>query len=216
MTTLSRFLVTILLLLCLSSCVLTKRQRPGFSDLQTFSIVKIKVLIDGRSNKNVYCNVVFMDESSNVAKVIMRDNSSGFYILSSESGRLRLESMMCTDRNSIYPKYRFIEFNHLVSYVRPNLVNYIGDLSIDYSPKKFNALDLILLGWVESDKKGVIKVKISDNIYGAIDAVAEDYTDLIDHKFTKSILGDVAKIRPNDRPDLYEIKTESYQIDESK
>jgi len=199
-----KILSALALLLITNSCIfLSKSAIINADPDEAISIVGVRIINDGKlqtSNTGPFsfCQVRFVDEQFEDIK-FRNGGSIRFYILKSNPGKVTLDTMTCMDHKIplIYLKHRhvrFADYEDMIFKAQSGVINYAGDIEIDYTPWGFRMIDLLALGGNKFDTKGTIKIKVEDRMEEARAYLLEYYPELLQkYQLVKSAIGDLTK-----------------------
>lgn len=177
---------------------------------KSISVLKINYIYNDKPltlKDYVECEPDFIDDYKIKVKKII-DKKNNYIILQSNVGKVYLESIKCYGHKIplIYGAQRkkFIDDYGFVAY--KDSLNYIGDVTINFKSSLFKITDLLNLSGFINDKKGEILVNVDDKILNCLDYIDKNFNDIYQLKLVKSLLIDPLKLKPNDKPKIYNLE----------
>lgn len=159
------------------------------------------------------CELNFIDDYKIKTKQLI-DKKTNYVILQSNIGKVYLESIKCYGHKIplIYGAQRkkFIDDFGFVAF--KDSLNYVGDLTINFKSSPFKITDLLNLSGSINDKKGEISINVADKILNCLDYIDKNFRDIYQLKLVKSLLTDPLKLRPNDKPKIYNLEMINEEI----
>jgi hypothetical protein len=205
-----RILLILATLFFLNSCILLSRSDILKKDTsEVVSLLSLEVIYDGEVEKRNsgfagFCQVSFHDGNFDNVKFRNEKNSS-IYFLKNEPGRTILYNMKCLRHivPILYLKNRKVDLSSWGFWAHQGFINYLGHITITYRSSGFGPKDLFALGGISDDGSGKVDVRIEDNIDDAIVFLNHHYPELKNVPITKSLLIDIADIKPETIPEAY-------------
>ncbi len=205
-----RILLILAPLFFVNSCIFLSRSDIIKKDnSEVLSLLSLEVIYDGELEKRNsgfagFCQVRFRDGNFDNVKFRNEKNST-IYFLKNEPGRTILYDMKCLHHivPLFYLKSRKVNLSTWGFWAHEGFVNYLGHVTITYRSKGFGPRDLFALGGVTDDEIGKVDVRIEDNIDDAIAFLNHHYPELKNVPITKSLIKDIADIKPDEKPETY-------------
>lgn len=155
-------------------------------EFKTYSLISLKIIYDGKEERGEACKVSLRDaEFSNVK--FRHEKNSEFFLVESEPGKITLNRMRC----GLILKINSVNLNDWGFFAHPDFVNYLGHVTIIYRPGSNENLE----------------IKITDKIDEAAQFLGKNHPELKNIPLGKSLLVDVAKVKPGDKPQPYSATT---------
>ena len=205
-----RILLILAPLFLVNSCIFLSRSDIIKKDnSEAVSFFSLEVIYDGEIEKRNsglagFCQVSFHDDNFDNVK-FRREKNSSIYFLKNKPGRTILYNMRCLRHivPILYLKNRKVDLSSWGFWAHQGFINYLGHITITYRSSGFGPKDLFALGGITDDGFGKVDVRIEDNIDDAIVFLNHHYPDLRNVPITKSLLIDIADIKPEARPEAY-------------
>lgn len=182
--------IAILCLTTASCSGLSKKQIIRTKKTEAISVLELKILNNGneeKRNSGVFgeCHLVFGNDNGKVK--FSNDNDYSFYILKTKPGIVKIKALKCSNW-IVYFKNRYLDLDDLEFNAKPDHINYLGNLVINYDPSGFGFLDILGLGGIINDNEGSFDIKIYDNTEKSINFLKEYYPELKYKNVVKSIV----------------------------
>ena len=182
--------LTILCLATFSCSGLSRKQIIRTKKTEAISVLELKILNNGneeKRNSGVFgeCHLVFGNDNGKVR--FSNSNDYSFYILKTKPGIVKIKALKCSNW-IVYFKNRYLDLDDLEFNAKPDHINYLGNLVINYDPSGFGFLDIFGLGGIVNDNDGSFDIKIYDNTEKSINFLKEYYPELKYKNVVKSIV----------------------------
>lgn len=183
-------ILLISLLFAQSCSSLSKSKIINTKQNEAISVLELKIIIDDKEEKDnsgIFgeCHLVFGEDNGNVK--FNNSKNYSFYIFKTNTGVIKIKGLKCSNWG-YYFKNRYLSLGDLEFIVKPNRINYLGNLVINYESRGFGFLDIFGLGAIVNDNKGSFDIKIYDNIEKSIGFLREFYPELKARKVSKSLV----------------------------
>jgi hypothetical protein len=187
---LTKFLVALSILSSTSCSSLSKSQILNSKKTEAISVLELKILYNGIEEKRNSgligeCHLVFGSDNGSVKS--SNDDDYSFYVIKTKPGIIKVKALKCSNW-IIYFKNRHLNLGDLEFIAKPDHINYLGNLVINYEPRGFGFLDIIGLGGITNDNKGSFDIKIYDNTEKSINFLKEYYPELRHRNVLKSMI----------------------------
>jgi len=187
---LTKFLVALSILSSTSCSSLSKSQILNSKKTEAISVLELKILFNGIEEKRNSgligeCHLVFGNDNGLVR--YSNDDDYSFYVIKTKLGIIKVKALKCSNW-IIYFKNRHLNLGDLEFIAKPDHINYLGNLVINYEPRGFGFLDIIGLGGITNDNKGSFDIKIYDNTEKSVNFLKEYYPELRHRNVLKSMI----------------------------
>ncbi|MBM3579705.1 MAG: hypothetical protein FJX34_02905 [Alphaproteobacteria bacterium] len=176
-------ILTRVYLILLAACGSLTANKEEF---KTYSLISVKIIYDGEEKKNEACKISLRDTEFNNVK-FRHEKNSEFFLVESKPGKITLNYMRC----GLILKINSVNLNDWGFFAHPDFVNYLGHVTIIYQP----------------DSNENLEIKITDKIDEASHFLSKNHPELKNIPLGKSLLVDVAKVKPSDKPKPYSATT---------
>jgi hypothetical protein len=185
-----KFLVALSLFSCTSCSSLSKSQIINSKKTEAISVLELKILyneIEEKRNSGLIgeCHLVFGSDNGSV-KFSNNDDYS-FYVIKTKPGIVKIKALKCSNW-IVYFKNRHLNLGELEFNAKPDHINYLGNLVINYEPRGFGFLDIIGLGGIINDSNASFDIKIYDNTEKSVNFLKEFYPELRYRNVLKSMI----------------------------
>lgn len=211
-----RILLILAPLFLVNSCIFLSRSALiDHDESEAISIFSLEVIYDGKpetrnSGITGFCQVRFQNEEFERVK-FRSEKKSKFHFLKNEPGKMTLENMHCMHHvvPLLYLKNRHVDLSMWVFRAHSGFINYAGHITINYRSSGFKAVDLFGLGGVKRDEEGKVDVRVEDRIDDAVSFINQNYPELKNIPFNKSLLKDIVDLKHDEKPENYTIKPQA-------
>ncbi len=205
-----RILLILTSLFSLSSCIfLSRSDIIKQNNSEAIAIFSLEIIYDGKPevrNHGIagFCQVRFHNGEFDSVKFRSEENSK-FYFLKDEPGKITLNNLRCMHHvvPLLYLKNRNVDLTNWAFMAHEGFINYVGHITISYRPVGFGPADVFGLGSIQYDEKGKIDVRVEDKIDDTISFLRQNYPELGNIPITKSLLEDIADLKQNKKPEIY-------------
>lgn len=173
-----------------AGCAGTKEVVLAYPDQdETIILYKANTTMNGiaMDDSSDFCHLGFYDAEGKRLKknesIWGTEYDLPYNYFKTKPGKIPLKDIICTHKG-FTDRIRKYDFEDLYFYAKPNTVNYLGDLEIEWSSEKSKFLDALLLGGLTPDK-GIIGIKVQNNLKAAKDYYLGSNPDWDSRNFTK-------------------------------
>lgn len=163
-----RKLILIFVLILLSSCRTTMEAKHFKEMKASENIVAFKLNFtynnEKLSNNSVSCFVVFSDAKNTTFKSLNYNMKDDYIFVKGDAKEIYMNRVHCSNYRIFYNKVRQYKVDKKLIDVKDGKINYGGDIEINWIPKSFILLDLLLVGsgdFVQDE--GTFSMKVTDN-----------------------------------------------------
>ncbi len=171
-----RKFINLLIVFCvvigLSACnPVVKPETIALSPEKAVAVVKINVLADAEPIQdhplNSRCGFLFEDFNQKGVGFFSTNESKSYALIETSGNHsVNISEVLCYVNNYLYPKSRTLPIEFMTVELEPGKVNYLGDLTFDWSPESIKPADMIRIA---TDDHGQLVIKREDNIEAAKD-----------------------------------------------
>jgi|APGre2960657423_1045063.scaffolds.fasta_scaffold01584_4 hypothetical protein len=184
------FFHCIAMLFSFSCSTLNKSQILNSKKTEAISVLELKILFNGVEEKRNSgligeCHLVFASNSGSVKST--NDDDYSFYVIKTKPGIVKIKALKCSNW-IVYFKNRHLSLGDLEFNAKPDHINYLGNLVINYEPRGFGLPDVLGLGGITNDNESSFDIKIYDNTLKSVNFLKEHYPELKNRNVLKSII----------------------------
>ncbi len=185
------------LVILLSGCMMQEKDIKSAGADEAVSFMRVSTYINGKkTSSGAFCRLTFSHEGQGKKLGLRYTDNSDWTVIKSPPGTVRVDTLDCLQHRLLYNKITSHTFLRKPSFHAKNGVNYVGDVNVIFTPKKFTGADFVsLLGApiinvpTLTDDETLVSLSVSDKFDAAKDTFLSRYAkDGEKYTFNKSLL----------------------------
>ncbi len=147
---------------------------------QGIVMLKMDIVVDGNETASFsnYCTVNFADETGAIYVLDRQALGEGYQVVRARAGKVYITGIRCNMYRVLYTKEVYFPLEGMYLEAKPGVVNYVGDLFVDWQTGTTDRLQVPLSETRYVGKWGDVLMK-----YSYDEASAREY---VEHKFKVS------------------------------